>query len=76
VSNIITSVYAWAVSLRSSVVESLKPESGQDLIEYAVLAGAIGIALAAAFLLLPLGNSMNAFAGKISDCITFSSTCK
>lgn len=70
VSNIVLSAAAWASSLRATFVESLKQESGQDLIEYAVLAGAIAIVGGAA--MLAIGPDIfTTFANEVKGCITF-----
>ncbi len=71
----ILSVYAWVTSLGSSVHESMKDENGQDVIEYAVLVGAIGIALFAALVLVPLPAAFTTFGNKVANCVKFSSTC-
>lgn len=68
------SAYVWAQSLRSSVIESLKQEDGQDLIEYAVLAGAIGIVAAIAFIALPMGDIIGNFVNKVGACIQLDGT--
>jgi Flp pilus assembly pilin Flp len=68
--------YVWAQSLRTNGIEALKNESGQDLIEYAVLAGGIGIIAAVAFFAGPLdmAGAMDNFAASIKNCVNLSST--
>ena len=60
---------------RDRIVEAIKPEGGQDLIEYAALAGFIGIAMALAFIAFPLTGAVETFAGAIYDCVSFSADC-
>ena len=70
VSNMILSAAAWASSLRNSLVERLREESGQDLLEYAVLTGAIALVAAAA--LLGTGwLSFTDFKASIQNCVSF-----
>ncbi len=47
----------------------LSDDHGQDIMEYALLGGFIALAAAAAFVLLPIGSYMNAFAGTIGNCV-------
>jgi len=77
VNNIMVRAYAWAQGIRTSMIESLKQESGQDVIEYAVLAGAIGIAAALAFLAGPdIPGIIGDFVTKVGGCIQLSNaTC-
>jgi Flp pilus assembly pilin Flp len=75
INSIVLSVAAWASSLRSSFVERLKEESGQDLMEYAVLAGAIAIVAGGA--LFAAGFNFTPFTTKVGACISFDTTnCK
>ncbi|MHB8377800.1 MAG: hypothetical protein ACYDEB_12725 [Dehalococcoidia bacterium] len=76
VNNIMLSAMAWASSLKNAVAMRINEERGQDLLEYAVLAGAIGIAAAAAFIVVG-GGWLNfaAFKSKVGACVSFSSTC-
>ena len=77
VSNIVLSVAAWASSLRSSIAERLKEESGQDIMEYAVLAGAIAIVAAGVLFAAGAGGlGFNDFRDKIKDCMSFKAGCK
>lgn len=66
--------YMWATNGVTSAIESLKQESGQDLIEYAVMVGAIAIVAFAVLIAAdPLRGAMSDFAGKISACLRFDS---
>ncbi len=57
-------------------IAALKKERGQDLIEYAVLAGAIGIALFAVLIATPgLGTAFGEFKTAIANCVSFNTTC-
>jgi len=72
VSNIILSAYTWVVAR----MEAFKEERGQDILEYAVLAG--GIALVLAFVLVAnegLLGYFEDFTTYVGDCITFSPDC-
>lgn len=74
VSNIILSVYAWAAAR----IEMFKEERGQDILEYAVLAG--GIALVLGFVLFAAGGNelldgFETFVLEVENCITFSTDC-
>lgn len=74
VNNIMLRAYMWATSARTNAIESLKQESGQDLIEYAVMVGAIAIIAFAALTLAPLGGAGGAvdnFGQRIAACISF-----
>ncbi len=75
VNNLILSAYAWVTRFGSSVTESMKDENGQDVIEYAVLVGAIGIALFAALVLVPLPAAFTTFGNKIANCVKFDPSC-
>ena len=59
------------IAFVANTIASFKEERGQDLIEYAVLAGGIGIAL---FAILTLLN-LDAFRSAIDNCISMSGTC-
>lgn len=59
----------YAIELLRTVKARLSDERGQDVMEYALLAGFIGIALAVAFVAAPIGPSMTAFAGAVASCI-------
>jgi Flp pilus assembly pilin Flp len=75
VNNIILSGMAWVSSIKDAIAERISEERGQDLIEYAVLAGGIGIALFIVFLAAPgLGASFTTFKNKIAACVTFNAT--
>ena len=77
VNNIVLSAVAWASSLRSSIAERLKDVTGQDLLEYAVLAGAIAIVAGGVlFGAGAAGLGFNDFSDKIEDCMKFKAGCK
>jgi Flp pilus assembly pilin Flp len=67
---------AWVSSIKNAIAERISEESGQDLIEYAVLAGAIGIVAAIAFVAFPIGGTVNTFATKVGDCLKLDASCK
>ena len=74
VSNIILSAYTWVVAR----MEAFKEERGQDIMEYAVLAG--GIALVLGFVLFLgdgffLDTGFQTFADEIEECIQFDAGC-
>ena len=72
--DIILSGMAWASSLRDAISSRMKDEGGQDLIEYAVLVGAIG--LGAAIALFALGPAaFDTMAAKVEACVTFTGDC-
>jgi Flp pilus assembly pilin Flp len=63
---------AWVSSIKDAIAFRMKDEDGQDLIEYAVLAGGIGIALFVVFLTFPgLSAAFGTFKEKIAACVTF-----
>ena len=62
-------------NLKDAIAEKLHLENGQDLLEYAALAGFIGIAAAAAFFFFPLDDAMDTFAQAIGDCVSFNEEC-
>jgi Flp pilus assembly pilin Flp len=57
--------------LRARLYSFYKVERGQDLIEYAVIAGGIGLIAATALLFAPIPDAMTTFANRITSCITF-----
>ena len=69
--NIILSVMAWKSSTIGLFVTRVREERGQDLMEYAVLAGGIAILLIAALLAIDASGAYDLFAGRIESCITF-----
>lgn len=73
VNNIVLSGMAWVSSIKNAITSRISEESGQDLIEYAVLVGGIGIVAAVAFLTLPI--DFGTMKTKIADCITFNGNC-
>lgn len=79
--DILLSAYVRAYGLRGSVLStvrrrlaSIAPEGGQDLVEYAVLVGLIGVVAAGALVAFG-GLDFPAFRTKINDCITFDPGC-
>ena len=72
VNSIILSGMAWASSLKDAIASHLKDEGGQDMIEYAVIVGAIAVAAAAIFF-API--DFGAFRNKMTACINFESSC-
>ena len=75
INSIVLSGMAWMASIKDAVANRISDENGQDLIEYAVLVGAIGIALFVALVALPLPAAFATFGNKVKNCVTFSSTC-
>lgn len=73
VNNILLSGIAWVASIKNAITQRISEEGGQDLIEYAVLVGGIGIVAALAFLALPIDFST--MKNKISDCVSFKNSC-
>jgi Flp pilus assembly pilin Flp len=72
--NIILSVMAWTTNVVGGFVTRLKEERGQDILEYAVLAGAIAlIAGGALYLIGP--DIFETFAEQIEYCVTFDEQC-
>ena len=70
----INNIILKGIAFVSNTMASLREEHGQDLIEYAVLAGAIGIAAAVAlFALSP--NVFTDMKNSIANCVTFKNTC-
>lgn len=68
-------IHMLVTSAVSSVFSKLQREDGQDLIEYAVLAGAIGIVAAIALFATPgISTSVGKFAGSIKNCVDISAT--
>jgi hypothetical protein len=69
-------VVSWVWSLRDSIVDMVKDgERGQDLIEYVVIAGFIGLAAAAAFVFTDIGGAIEDFSGVVVDCIRLEDNC-
>ena len=52
-------------------VSSRLGERGQDLVEYAVLVGAIGVAAGAVLLVAPLPAAIGDFSDTVVACVTF-----
>jgi Flp pilus assembly pilin Flp len=64
------SALTFVVSVRNDIVASFRNERGQDLVEYAVLVGAIGVAAAVAlFALSP--DAFDTMRDTIEACVTF-----
>ena len=75
VNNIILSGMAWAATIRESIIQRHREQRGQDMMEYAVLVGAIAVVAGAAFYLA--GFDFKPFTDKVQACISFNSTdCK
>ena len=76
VNDIILSGMAWASSLRNAIANHMKDEGGQDLIEYAVLAGAISLVGAAAILFWgdDITTAMETFGGQVANCLSLEET--
>ena len=51
----------------------LADERGQDLVEYGLLSGLLGVAIVTGFLLFPA--AITAMTTAITNCISFTSTC-
>ena len=64
----IIQVYTWILAHRPH----LSRESGQDLIEYAMLGGLIALAILGAFILF--GDALTDMATGIGNCIDFTSS--
>ena len=64
----IVQVYTWLLAHRPH----LSRESGQDLIEYAMLGGLIALAILGAFILF--GSALTDMATGIGNCIDFTSS--
>lgn len=71
ISNIGLSAMAWISALRGTLIEGIKSEEGQGIIEYVVLAGAISLAAAFALVALDLGDTFQQFADTVKGCLTF-----
>ena len=66
VNNIVLSVMARV----SNFVATAKEERGQDLVEYAVLVGFIGVAAAVAFFAF-MPDALTTFTDKVGACLAF-----
>ena len=75
VNSIILSGMAWASSLKSAIASRIGDEHGQDLLEYAILGGAIAMVAAVALYATGDWMNLNTFKSKIGDCLSFSNTC-
>jgi Flp pilus assembly pilin Flp len=70
----VTSLAIRIHSFLSGAFRNLKDEHGQDLVEYAVLVGFIGIAAGLALLAFMPGP-LATFKNEIGDCLQFKNTC-
>jgi|CXWL01.1.fsa_nt_gi hypothetical protein len=70
VSNIMLSVMALVTNTVGYAIAKFKEERGQDLLEYAVLAGGIAIAAGAVILLID-PQVFQDFADQIEGCVGF-----
>jgi Flp pilus assembly pilin Flp len=66
-----------ATNMLRDGMEAMKAESGQDILEYAVIAGAVAIVAGAALIFGQtwLGDALDSFKTQVGDCISFQSTC-
>lgn len=64
---------AWIHSASARLLQPLRKEGGQGIMEYSILLGAI--ALIAAVALYAANFDFSAMTGEIQDCISFSSSC-
>lgn len=69
VTNVSIAIYGWLRGLLASAQE----ERGQDLVEYAVLVGFIGVAAAVAFIAF-MPDALDTFLEKIGGCLAFDTT--
>jgi Flp pilus assembly pilin Flp len=81
VNSIVLSTYTWALTLGDSArtalhkgLAALAPEDGQDIIEYAVIVGAIALVASVAIWAFDLPTVMSAAAGKICDAVDLGGT--
>jgi hypothetical protein len=73
VNNAILSAVTWVAALRDAVAGRISEESGQGILEYAVLVGAI-IFAAAAILWAAGGFDFETFRDAIQGCLNFDDT--
>ena len=57
------------IMVQGLVARLHKGERGQDVMEYALLAGFIGILLAVAFVAFPVDTAMENFAEAVGNCV-------
>jgi hypothetical protein len=69
--NIIMSVMAWTANTVGYFVTKLKEERGQDILEYAIMAGAIAILLGGALFIAIDENVVENFTTKVTSCLNF-----
>jgi len=77
VNNSLVWAAAWADTLGSRAVQSLRDERGQGIMEYGILIGGFAIVAGAAFTLGAPGlrTAISTFFSNIGNCITFSGNC-
>ena len=76
-SNIMLSAMAWVTNTVGYAFAKIKEERGQDLLEYAVLVGAIAlVAGGALFFILDDSGAFEDFAEMIGNCVSFQETCE
>ncbi len=71
VNDIILSGMAWASSLTRAFITRVKEERGQDLMEYAVLAGAIAVVAGFVLYATNVEGAMNDFGAQVVGCLSF-----
>lgn len=63
--------YMWIQEIRDGAITAVKAERGQDLVEYAVLVGAIGVAAAVAlFAISP--SLLDPLVSTLQNCLNIS----
>jgi Flp pilus assembly pilin Flp len=75
VTNMMLEAAAWVTALTDSITQRLKDERGQDLLEYAVLGGAVALVAAVAIVASPIRSDLQSFVTKVGNCISLSNTC-
>jgi Flp pilus assembly pilin Flp len=72
-SDITTRMYVWVSATIESMKYHVQEQSGQDLIEYALISGLVAVAIITGFLLLPA--NVTTLSNAIAECIDFDTTC-
>jgi Flp pilus assembly pilin Flp len=72
---VINNIILKGIAFVSNTIASFKEEHGQDLIEYAVLAGALGLVAAVAFVALPVKDTVDTFVKDVGNCLAMNSSC-
>lgn len=67
INTIVLSVFARA----SNIIARLKEERGQDILEYAVLIGAVALVAAGALLFFDTGETWDPFKDRVQACLAF-----